>query len=202
MRIQNLLRLNIILVFFLLYLGNSIFSQNLQFYKEEMTFEIKDHYFYVSGFYYFCNNENNVVSKTLFYPFPNEIDYGHVDSVVAINLKQNSENLIMNVSPKGGFFKVYLEAFGTAKYKVAYRQKINKNKVEYILITTQDWNKPFECASYKLIVPSNIMITSESYLHDSISRKNELVIYYWDRINFMPNKNMIFEFSKNDNNKK
>ena len=36
----------------------------------------------------------------------------------------------MNVSPKGGFFKVYLEAFGTAKYKVAYRQKINKNKAE------------------------------------------------------------------------
>jgi len=173
---------------------NCCFSQGLQFYKEDLTFEIKDHYFYVDGIYHFCNNSNKKINQVLFYPFPIDSLYGTVDTVFAADVNACTVNLVTNKSEKGAFFKIMIDPYGIAKYRVSYRQKVEKHKAEYILITTQKWGKPFENITYKLIVPEKMKINSLSYTPDSTKTENEKKCYFWNKNNFMPDKNMVIYF--------
>ncbi|MCK9204951.1 MAG: hypothetical protein M0P58_11030 [Bacteroidales bacterium] len=173
-----------------------LFSQDLRFYREDLTFEIKNGFFKVDGIYNFCNNGNMEVHQVLFYPFPVDSLYGAVDSVNTFDYNTGSTNLILNQTDKGFLFKIGLEPYGTGKYRIAYRQKLLKNKAEYILVTTQKWNIPFENAVYKLIAPVEIRITSASYNPDSARQTNDRTTYYWTKMNFMPDKNMIFYFKQ------
>ncbi|MFH2143996.1 MAG: hypothetical protein ABIJ97_16340 [Bacteroidota bacterium] len=173
-----------------------IFSQNLQFYREDLTFEIKNGFFYVDGIYNFCNNGDKEIQQVLFYPFPVDSLYGEVDSINAIDFNAESQNIITNKTEKGFFFKVGLSPYGIGKYKISYKQKLLKNKAEYILITTQKWGVPFEKAIYKLITPVNMRITSASYSPDSTEQIKDKAIYYWSKKDFMPDKNMIFYFDR------
>lgn len=176
------------------FFSNKSFTQSLQFYKEDLKFEIKDNYFFVDGIYHFCNNYNKEINQTLFYPFPVDTLYGEVDSVFAADLKDSLINSIKKKSEKGAYFNIKIEAYGIAKYHIFYRQKIEKNKAEYILKTTQKWEKPFEKASYRLITPEKMKIILMSYTPDSIKTENEKKFYFWNKTNFMPDKNMEFIF--------
>lgn len=171
-----------------------LFSQGLQFYKEDLTFEIKDNYFYVNGIYHFCNNSNKEINQVLFYPFPIDSLYGNVDTVFAANTKNVNVNIITNKSQKGASFKINIEAYGIEKYRIYYRQKVVKNKAEYILETTQKWGKPFDNVTYTLIVPKKLEITSMSYIPDSNQTVNGKRFYFWNKKEFMPDKNMEFYF--------
>ncbi len=170
------------------------FSQSLQFYKEDLTFEIKDNYFYVDGIYHFCNNSNKEINQILFYPFPIDSLYGTVDTVFAADVKTGLVNTITNKSEKGAYFKIKIDAYGIAKYHIFYRQRIEKNKAEYILKTTQKWGKLFENVSYKLITPNKLRIISMSYTPDSMQTEKEKKFYFWNKTDFMPGKNMEFYF--------
>ena len=180
--------------FFFSFFPKLSFSQSLQFYKEDLIFEIKDNYFYVDGIYHFCNNSNKEINQVLFYPFPIDKLYGTVDSVFAADFKTGSVNIITNKSEQGAYFKIKIEAYGIAKYRIFYRQKTEKNKAEYILKTTHKWGKPFEKASYKLIIPVKLRIISMSYPPDSIKTEKEKILYFWNKTDFMPDKNMEFYF--------
>lgn len=171
-----------------------VFSQNLQFYREDLTFEIKDSSFYVDGIYNFCNNGDKEIQQILFYPFPSDSAYGAVDSINACDENAKSTNIIINKTAKGFYFNITLAPYGIGKYKISYRQKLLKNKAEYILLSTQKWGKPFDNAIYKLITPTSMKITSFSYSPDSISQINNKITYYWNKKNFMPDKNLIFYF--------
>lgn len=172
------------------------FSQNLQFYREDLSFEIKNGYFYVDGIYNFCNNGDKEIRQVLFYPFPADSLYGGVDSINALDVNAKSQNIITNKTEKGFFFKIALSPYGTNKYKISYRQKLLKNKAEYILLTTQKWGKPFVSCKYKLVTPSAMIITSSSYSPDSTKQRNDKKIYYWSKKDFMPDKNMVFYFKE------
>lgn len=172
------------------------YSQNLKFYREDLTFELKKGYFTVDGFYNFCNTENKSVQQVLFYPYPVDSLYGEVDSVSAVDINQQSSNVVVDKTTEGMFFKIELAPYGIGKYKIYYRQKILKNKAEYILVTTQKWGVPFENAFYKLLTPKEIKITSTSYQQDSIKQIKDKTVYYWTKKNFMPDKNMVFYFQK------
>jgi hypothetical protein len=173
-----------------------VFSQSLQFYREDLAFEIKEGYFYVDGFYNFCNNSDKVIRQVLFYPFPVDSLYGAVDSINAYNVHESSRNLTFHKTEKGFFFEVELNPYGVGKYRILYRQKLLKNKAEYILLTTQKWGTPFENSQYKLIIPATITITSSSYTPDSARFVDDKKIFYWNKKDFMPDKNMIFYFSR------
>ncbi|MCX6273075.1 MAG: hypothetical protein NTU44_18040 [Bacteroidetes bacterium] len=170
--------------------------QNLQFYREDLTFEIKDSSFYVGGTYHFCNNGESEIKQILFYPFPSDSLYGGVDSIRAMDLNTESLNIITSKTDKGFFFKITLKPYGTGKYKISYRQKLLKNKAEYILITTQKWGNPFESSDYRLITPLSMKISSSSYPPDNTIQTTDHRIYSWSRKDFMPDKNMIFFFEK------
>jgi hypothetical protein len=185
-----------LLLFCLLFRPLIEFSQNLQFYREDLTFEIKDAYFYVDGFYDFCNNSDSSIHQFLFYPFPLDSAYGEVDSINAVDINARSINIISNKTGKGFYFKIALKPYGIGKYKLSYRQRLLKNKAEYILLTTQKWGKPFDNACYKLFTPSLMKINSISYKPDSVKQTSNKAIYYWNKKDFMPDKNMIIYFSE------
>lgn len=179
----------------MLFTGNSS-SQSLQFYREDISFEIRDTFFYVDGIYNFCNNGNVKIQKVLFYPFPLDSLYGEVDSVFMTDFNSGSKNTITNRSEKGFFFEIILAPYGINKYRISYRQKLLKNKAEYILLTTQKWSKPFENAIYKLTTPANIKITSFSYVPDDTIQSGDKTMYYWNKKDFMPDNNMVFYFDQ------
>jgi hypothetical protein len=158
---------------------HSGFSQNLKFYREDLTFELKEGFFSVNGFYNFCNTGDKPVQQILFYPFPLDSLYGAVDSMSAVDINNKSMDVIVNKTTDGLFFNVALAPYGVGKYKIYYHQQVLKNKAEYILVTTQKWGIPFENAFYKLITPKALKITSTSYLQDSIRLVKDETIYYW-----------------------
>jgi hypothetical protein len=185
-----------LILFCLFFFPRIVFSQSLQFYREDLTFEIKDGFFYVDGIYNFCNNGDKAIHQVLFYPFPVDSAYGEVDSISAINVNSKSANCLVNKSANGSFFKIDLIPYGIGKYKISYRQKLLKNKAEYILVTTQKWGVPFENAIYKLIAPAKMRITSFSYSPDSTKQIRDKAFYYWSKKDFMPDKNMVFYFDR------
>jgi len=185
----------LILYCFLLFSGN-VFSQSLQFYREDISFEIKEAFFYVDGIYNFCNNGNKKIQQVLFYPFPLDSLYGEVDYVYVTDFNSGSKNIITNKSEKGFYFEINLAPYGINKYRISYRQMLLKNKAEYILLTTQKWGKPFENAIYKLTTPGSIKITSFSYTPDDTIQSGDKTIYYWNKKDFMPNSNMVFNFDR------
>lgn len=172
------------------------FSQALQFYREDLKFEIRNGFFYVDGIYNFCNNGEKEIQQILFYPFPIDSLYGEVDSVNAFDANKKSFNIITNKTENGVFFNISLKPYGIGKYRISYRQKLLKNKAEYILVTTQKWGVPFDNVIYKLTTPANMKITSISYNPDSIKQIKDKTIYYWNKKDFMPDKNMIVYFDR------
>jgi len=170
----------------------SIQAQNLQFFKEDLKFEIKDNYFYVSGIYYFCNTSDKEINQVLYYPFPKDtMAYGKADSIKVINLENNSKEKITKYNPNGIYFPVNVKPYKVAKYNISYRQKNLINKAEYILTTTQEWHKPFDRINYTLLFPNNYKIDSITYVPDSILKEKNFTIYKWNKKDFMPMKNMI-----------
>ena len=185
---------SIFISIFLIFSFENIYSQNLEFYREDICFEIKDQYFYVDGVYYFCNVGKDSVKSLLFYPFPEDSTYGKVDSICITSLTDSS-NAMLDVSQSGAQFVVRIKPYGSNKFNISYRQKIVGGKAEYILLTTRQWGKQFEQINYKLTLPDNIKIRSLSYLSDSSYTIIRKVVYLWHKENFMPDKNMLIEFS-------
>ncbi len=169
-------------------------TQSLQFYREDISFTINNGYFYVDGIYNFCNNSDAEINKTLFYPFPQGISFGDVDSVFAMDVKNDNISVLSKYGETGAYFYINIEPYGVRSYRVGYRQRIKENKAEYILMTTRNWGSPFDNAYYKLTIPTNYIIESLSYEPDSVILNNEYKVYFWTKKDFMPDKNFIVEF--------
>jgi len=187
-------KLKFILIF--LFVFSFLFGNDLEFFREDLNFKIKDNYFYVDGIYFFKNQTSKKIKRVLFYPFPTDSIFGTVDSIKAICLK-DSLNKILNSKPNGFLFCVEIESKHIGKYNLCYRQKLLSNKAEYILTTTQLWQKPFEEVNYQLIIPQYIKIDSLSYLPDNVKTVENKCIFYWHKENFMPSKNMIILLNRN-----
>jgi len=183
---------------FLILIGISETStaQNIEFFREDIKFEINDNSFIVDGIYYFCNVGEKPVNQILYYPFPSGSDYGEVDTISVINLKTKS-NVLRNFNKKGASFVILIEPYNIEKYKIFYRQKIFGNKAEYILNTTKSWKKPLEKANYELMIDVDYVIDSVSYMPDSAAIIGNFQHFYWNRQDFMPDKNFIIYFNKN-----
>ena len=179
----------------LLFLFSQLFSGNLEFFREDLDFEIKGNYFHVDGIYYFRNNSDTEIKRLLFYPFPLDSLYGIVDSMQAICLSDSSDCFIKS-NEKGFSFKIKIAPNEEEKYRLSYRQKLLGNKAEYILTTTQRWGKPFEEVNYKILLPKDVKLDSLSYFPDSLKTVGDKHIFYYHKINFMPDRNMKIWFEK------
>ena len=172
-------------------------AQDIEFFREDIKFEITDNYFIVDGDYYFCNVGERSVNQLLYYPFPSGSDYGEVDTISVINLKTKSD-VLRNFNNNGASFVISIEPYNIEKYKIFYRQKFFGNKAEYILNTTKSWKKPFEKANYELIIGINYVIDSVSYMPDSAAIIGDFQHFYWNKHDFMPDRNFVIYFNKKE----
>lgn len=174
--------------------GLSTSGQQLSFYRENITMKIQEQQFYVSGTYYFRYNLSGI--KQLYYPFPVSDLYGNPDSVYLFDLTNNVQIVPTEQDSSGLLFLAEFSKYSDISIQISYKQPLWRNQAEYILETTKVWGKPFKDASYQLIIPKGLVIT-RFYIppDDSIFTENEK-IYTWERYNYMPENNMIFEFEE------
>ncbi len=167
-------------------------SQNIEFYKENITMEISEGYFHVTGTYYL--RSDSVATFPLTYPFPEDPLYGEVDSVNIFNLKKGTPVEIMKSTEPGILFIAETDSNGKAEILISYRQKLKGSKAEYIVLTTRTWQKPIEEATFQLITPRDMAIVHFSYAPSDTLVTSENKVYTWQKFNFMPDRNMVFEW--------
>ena len=174
--------------------GN-LFSQDISFYKENITMKIEAQSFFVTGLYYFKSEKYK--KSTLIYPFPIDAKYGSVDSIYIFNITTNEFIKPLEVKSEYIVFSLDFSHERDLSIQITYKQILNSTRAEYILNTTLSWREPLQIANYQLIIPNDIKIESFSiHPKDSIIAGNE-VIYYWEEKNYMPAKNLIFDFKVN-----
>lgn len=169
-------------------------AQEISFFKENITMKLEREYFYVSGKYYY--RSDSPAMMPLFYPYPQDPLYGRSDSLIIFDITNNSSITALDEDSLGARFDIAIQEEPELLIQVSYRQKLLGNKAEYIITTTQLWQQPMEQAYYQLIVPNDISIT-----HFSISPNDSIVtelerVYTWEKFNFMPRKNLVFEFEE------
>jgi len=174
----------------------SIVHAEIEFFKEDLQFELQDGYFIVAGNYYFRNTSNRDIQATLFYPIPRDSMLVNYDSVEVKDSSQDSDSLVTTIRENGFFFKVAIGANSTAQYTIRYRQKLLGDKAKYLFTTTSTWGKPLESAAFQLTFPKNIKIDSLSMLPDSLQEYEDTYTLFWTRENFMPQEDFVVHYHK------
>jgi len=178
----------------LLLAGFTASAQVLTFYRENITMKIREQKFLVTGTYYFRYNLTD--GKLLYYPFPTGNQYGCPDSVYVFDLINNTPIEPRNRDCSGFLFPVDFSKSSEATVQISYMQPLKGNQAEYILETTRLWGKPFEKATYQLIIPKDLNISRFAIQPDDTITTAQEKIYWWERADYMPESNMIFEFVK------
>jgi len=175
-----------------LFVSLNVFSQELNFFREDINFVIDREYLHVEGYYWFANTSDKNMEMRIYFPVGDNNDRVLFDSANVFEMPQGIPQIILDKTSPGFHFEVNIKAGDTAIYKIKYRQKIMNDTAKYILRSTQTWNKPLDNAVYKLIVKDDLPIKNFSYKPDKIYHINDENIYYWERKNFMPEYDMIF----------
>ena len=161
-------------------------SQDLQFYREDIVFQVFEDVAVIDARYYFCNLGEEDINKVIFYPFPeNTIEL--IDSLVIIDLKTNRA-ISFRKSKSGVFFGISVSGYGQAQYRVYFRQWLSGKKFKYILTSTESWGRPLEFANFELQAPAYLTINSLSYPADSSFIQNNVQYLFWKKKDFMPDK--------------
>ncbi len=188
------------LLFFIIFsiiLNNNLLSQSLNFYREKIIVELQDEFCIIKGTYYLKNSSFMNINCLLYYPFiiNNEMSFPH--KIKITNLK-NQNNISFKSDNNGIYFSVNVLKDSISIYQIIYHQKIKNNRMEYILTTTEKWGKPFEYAEYIYKMPINYEVKYTSILPDETVIEGNTRILKCNKINFMPTKNLIIEWEKNN----
>jgi hypothetical protein len=170
-------------------------NTRLNFAKEDITFTFESEHFVVEGNYFFRNNTDQFIRRNILYPFPQENQFGKVDSVYLIDLT-TQKKLRYEKSKNSISFSLETPSKDSTLIFIYYKQKIISDSVKYILTTTRFWGRPFEYVEYKLIVDPSLEITKFSYEPDKEYLIDGKKIYYWGKENFMPDRDMVFHFKR------
>jgi len=65
-----------------------------------------------------------------------------------------------------------------------------------VIQTTQRWGKPLELAEFKLVVPDSLKIGKTAYPCHTMYRIEGEEIYFWRMEQSMPEKDMVFHYSR------
>jgi hypothetical protein len=185
---------SILLLFIIHFSLFTLHAQDISFFKENITMKIEKDYFYVSGSYYLKTAGDQ--SIILVYPLPADSLYGDVDSIKIFNLTTNEPVKILERKKDVTVFKLEFAEYKEVELLISYRQQLFGNRAEYILESTASWRKPLEQADYQLIVPKDLEINNFSIPPDESIDIGEEKIYYWSKKNYMPERNMVFEFEE------
>jgi len=184
-----------LLIFLLIF--NRAFPQPFQFYREKLDFSITQDEFMLDGLYMFRNNSADTVHSFLLYPFPQTPGLGEVTSVEVNSVYPKfSGKALTGFNQKAARFRVLIYPKDTAVVHVIYKQQIPNQNAEYILTSTQAWNRPLKRADFTLTIPMDTRIDSLSYDADSLLFTGGKVKYKWRFTDFMPERNFFVSFQK------
>lgn len=192
-----------LLLIFLITLVFRAFSQPVQFYSEKLDFNLTETEFSLNGLYFFRNNSADTIRKFMLYPFPQTPGLGDVSEITINSVYPAVQgSVLMKFHQQAASFRLIVYPSDTAVIHITYSQIVSDNKAEYILTSTNVWDRPLEWADYLLITPFDFHIDSLSWDADSLLYKDGKAIYKWRHINFMPNRNFFVSFSKIEKSKK
>lgn len=178
----------------LLLIFQNLFSQDFDFFKEEIVFEIDSVFFTVNGDYYFRNNTGKDVSPLISYPVRSNDSRPPFDTIMVYDQSDPSTPVRVKIIDTAALFTIHLPPHAEKMIKVVYRQRHDGSGARYILLTTKLWNKAFEDARYSLVVRKSIVIQEFSFAPDRSVDFGDTTIYYWSRKNFMPEKDFEVRF--------
>lgn len=179
-------------IFLLLLLIISIQAKSLDFYKEDISFRLTPHTFYVNGIYFFKNNTDADLKRLIY--FPVDSSNNSLDSIRIFNLSKIYSLVPREKRTNGFFFEIDVNANDSALYQIRYQQKISSDSVKYILRSTKSWQRPLKSALYKLVVDKSLRIENFTYEPDKIYDFEDNKVYLWLKNEFLPDCDLIFKF--------
>ena len=171
-------------------------AQNLDFYREDLTFILDDSSFTVTGYYYFLNSGEQNEKLDMLYPFPSNEEYGEITDVYAYKHGNPLKNALMHYSENAAIVNLEIDAGKTTMVRIGYTQELMGSKAEYILMSTKAWGKSMKEVNYTLIAPHDLKIDSLSYPPDFSNDKSGKTIYYYHKENFMPDREFEVYFNR------
>jgi hypothetical protein len=163
-----------------------VHSQRLDFFREDLSFQIDSTNFTVSGQYYFRNNSSSQQQTMINYPLPRLTDGPLFDTILVFSEEEPAVPLQINVHDTMVIFSITMQPGSEKQITIIYSQRHNGNYAKYILTTTKYWGKPLQQADFTLVVPPYIHIQTCFEPPDKISEFEGTHIYHWARQNFMP----------------
>lgn len=175
-----------VFLFLLLLSCLSVYSQRLDFFREDLTFQLDSTNFTVSGQYYFRNNSLSQQRSLISYPLPRHTD-GHLFDTIMVFSEENLA-IPFHLHDTLITFEIMMQPGSEQAITIIYSQRHNGNYAKYILTTTKYWGKALQLADFKLVIPNYINIQSSFEPPDKISEFEGTSVYHWTRQNFLPIK--------------
>jgi len=160
-----------------------IAQNNLSFEEEELTFNLGNGIFSVQGVYSFSAPAK--AEYTIKYPFPTDTIYG---MPFDISVRYFGSGKPIFFRPDRNLSCIIFKALiskNTLIY-IGYSQPLKKDKAKYILLTTQEWNKPLKLSNIKLATDTSLVIKSFSIKPDKKISVLNKIVYFWQKEDFWP----------------
>jgi hypothetical protein len=166
----------------------------ISFEAEELSFNLRPGYWEMDGLFHFANYAAEEVSKTIYFPIPEDSLSLHPELLMLEVLDDSLASCRLLSQGAGGFsFALVMPARHFCTMRIAYRQELRGNKAKYIISTANSWGKPLTFASYVLNVANGISITKTPFPPQQ-SCGGE---FEWMFENFSPVSEFELEFSYN-----
>ena len=182
---------NIILV--ILLTGLCFAKSGLRFTEEDLSFEIADSIFSVQGIYYFSSDHEGKYS--ILYPFPEDDTFGKAFDIHVMDI-QSGEDISFKAKKDTSHVTFFVNVDEDTPVLISYKQHLHGNYARYILLSTHSWKKALGRVEYKLKIAHDLSITYFSIEPDNIIELEGERLYFWQRENFMPDRDLIFEFEE------
>ncbi len=170
-------------------------AQEVIFFKEDITFQISEENFRVEGYYWFYNLINTNIEKLIYFPFGGDNLHESNDFLEVFNVTEGTAQNVLDKTSDGFYFVLNLRGGDTTTIRIVYQYNIKSDSVMYVLRSTQHWQNPLQSAEYKLRIDKRRDVTRFSIVPDTVYAVENENIYYWKRINYMPQTDFVFHFS-------
>jgi hypothetical protein len=176
-----------------------IAGQGLRFEKEKLDFFMERDTVRMTGDYHFANPSPDTVHTTIEYPilvlpaqsFPHSI---------RITDALDGRPVDHRIDRGGLRFPLSVEPFGWRAIRIEFTQPVTSGRFEYLLTSTASWGSGLKLAEYRIRLPRGCSLKSCSLTVDRTRVENGRVILSIRREDFMPDRNLVFEW-KPDNGK-
>ena len=169
----------------LLCINSILFAQQrVSFFEEHIDFELDSLYFRINGIYSFCNPTDQTIKQRIIFPFAMEID--QIDSIEILNLNPLKKIPFIRLK-RAIAFSMDMSPRDTVDVNICYQQKTTERNT-YIITSTKSWKRSLEKAIYTLLTSLPIDEKLFSYPFADKQVINEAMLYRWEQIDFMPDK--------------